>query len=373
MGAVTDHWQWFVYQAAFVPLVSLFTDFGNPEETEKWRSQVKMALAFFSRMESYSIAAKRSGDVVSKLLDAAKSAADAAGAQRRQQEALMKVVAQREHQHQRQQKQHNHKQLHLQHTLLDHQHMGQFPRHLNGISIHNLPTEALNASPKGSPVEKMTAGAGSMGSISPASFNGVQMGLPSTPLTPTQNVSAGGMGVDFLPLGNGIHPQHQQLHHHQLHEQQLHEQQLHEQQLHEQQLHEQQLHEQQLHEQQLHEHQLHEHQLREQQLHRLHQHHATTAAALANLQAATANIAVPPGVQQPLGFWDEMVWDTFPDAVEPPGGLPPGGLPAGLAAQQNMPHSAADLAMGGGGVPGAAWPPDLPEQPVGSWGFARPG
>jgi hypothetical protein len=351
MGAVTDHWQWFVYQAAFVPLVSLFTDFGNPEETEKWRGQIKTALAFFSRMESYSIAAKRSGDVVSKLLDAAKSAADAAGAQRRQQEALMKVVAQREHQHQRQQKQHNHKQLHLQHTLLDHQHMGQFPRHLNGISIHNLPTEALNASPKGSPVEKMTAGGGGMGSISPASFNGVQMCLPSTPLTPTQNVSAGGMGVDFLPLGNGIHPQHQQLHHHQLHEQQLHEHQLHEQQLHEQQLHEQ---------------------LHEQQLHRLHQHHATTAAALASLQAATANIAVPPGVQQPLGFWDEMVWDTFPDAVEPPGGLPPGGLPPGLAAPQSMPHSPADLAMGGG-APGAAWPPDLPEQPVGPWGFAGPG
>jgi hypothetical protein len=379
-----------VYQAAFIPLVSLFTDFGNPEETEKWRGQIKMALAFFSRMESYSIAAKRSRDVVSKLLDAAKSAADAADAQRRQQEALRQVVAQREQQHQqqqqqqhqhqqRQQKQHNHKQLHLQHTLLDHQqHMGGFPRrHLNGISIHNLPTEALSGSPQGSPVENMAGAgggaAGSMGSISPASFNGAQMGLPpnNTPLTPTPAASAAaaGLGVDFLPLGNGIHPMH---HHHQQ-QQQLHEQQ----QLHgQQQLHEQQLHEQQLHEQQLHR--------------QLHQHHTTTAAAaLAGLQAAATaggggGMPVPlQGVAhpQPLGFWDEMVWDTFPDAVEPPGGLPPTGLPHGLAAaaaaapQQSMVahHSPTDLGMGGGAAGAPAWPADLPEQPVGSWGFAGPG
>jgi hypothetical protein len=214
--------------------------------------------------------------------------------------------------------------------------MGQFPRHLNGITIHSLPTEALGASPQASPGEKMVAAAsgGSMGSMSPASFNGVQMGLPGTPLaTPTQSSSGAG-GIEFLTLaGNDMH--HQLNHHHQLHDQQQQPQ-------------------------------LHDH-----QLHQIHQHHATTAAALASLQAATAAVAVPHHhhPQQPLGFWDEMVWDTFPDAAEPPGGLPPG-LAAAAAAAQDMSHSPAGLGIG---TPVTAWPPDLPGQPVGGWGFAGSG
>jgi hypothetical protein len=73
-----------------------------------------------------------------------------------------------------------------------------------------------------------------------------------------------------------------------------------------------------------------------------------------------------------------MVWDSFPDTVEPPGGLPPTGLPPSLViapslAPQNASHSPTDLGMGAAGTPTPPWPSDLPEQPVVSWGFAGPG
>ena len=82
---------WLMYQAAMVPLVSLFAFLSSPvaypppdspgklnghngyqDEPEKWRSQIQTAIGFFQRMQHYSVAAKKSGDVVTRLLDASK-------------------------------------------------------------------------------------------------------------------------------------------------------------------------------------------------------------------------------------------------------------------------------------------------------------
>ena len=75
---------WFTYQASMVPLVSLFSDGSNPDEVEKWRNSVEIALKFFDRIKPYSIAAKRSLDVVARLYEAyqnvAANAAEAAAA-----------------------------------------------------------------------------------------------------------------------------------------------------------------------------------------------------------------------------------------------------------------------------------------------------
>ncbi|KKY18315.1 putative fungal specific transcription factor domain containing protein [Diplodia seriata] len=63
---------WFCFQACMVPLISLFSDISNPDEVAKWRSQIEMALAFFDRMERYSVAAKKSGEAIARLAEASK-------------------------------------------------------------------------------------------------------------------------------------------------------------------------------------------------------------------------------------------------------------------------------------------------------------
>ena len=63
---------WFIFQACMVPLVSLFSDSSLPEEAEKWKTSIEIALEFFERMKPWSIAAKRSMDAVSKLYAAYK-------------------------------------------------------------------------------------------------------------------------------------------------------------------------------------------------------------------------------------------------------------------------------------------------------------
>ncbi|KAF4550624.1 Fungal specific transcription factor domain-containing protein 8 [Elsinoe fawcettii] len=102
---------WFMYQAVMVPLVSLFAHLsitatktrhnqamnlhiggpvkgegspapsnhseatnhpspGTESEMDKWRSQIETAIRFFERMEAWSVAAKKSKDVVSRLYEA---------------------------------------------------------------------------------------------------------------------------------------------------------------------------------------------------------------------------------------------------------------------------------------------------------------
>jgi hypothetical protein len=64
---------WFCFQACMVPLVSLFSDTSIPEEVEKWKVSVETALTFFETVKDWSIAAKRSGDAVTRLYAAYKT------------------------------------------------------------------------------------------------------------------------------------------------------------------------------------------------------------------------------------------------------------------------------------------------------------
>ncbi|XP_014554168.1 hypothetical protein COCVIDRAFT_18024 [Bipolaris victoriae FI3] len=64
---------WFCFQACMVPLVSLFSDASMPDETEKWKASIETALAFFGQAKDWSIAAKRSCDVVTRLYAAYKT------------------------------------------------------------------------------------------------------------------------------------------------------------------------------------------------------------------------------------------------------------------------------------------------------------
>ena len=64
---------WLCFQACMVPLVSLFSDASIPAEVEGWQTSIETALDFFSRVGDWSIAAKRSGDAVSRIYTAYKA------------------------------------------------------------------------------------------------------------------------------------------------------------------------------------------------------------------------------------------------------------------------------------------------------------
>ena len=85
---------WLMYQAVMVPLVSLFSQLslpglkvetspgkspdggkGSDDDVAKWRHQVETAIAFFGKMHRFSVAAKKSKDVVERLYDASKQVA----------------------------------------------------------------------------------------------------------------------------------------------------------------------------------------------------------------------------------------------------------------------------------------------------------
>lgn len=89
---------WLMYQAVMVPLVSLFavltlppsvttsdsphvppestaglaTPTGTDDDVDHWRAEIEKSITFFKRMERWSVAAKKSGDVVQRLYDATK-------------------------------------------------------------------------------------------------------------------------------------------------------------------------------------------------------------------------------------------------------------------------------------------------------------
>lgn len=101
---------WLLYQAVMIPLVSLFAalsssgspvQFTNPaqpgsnpetgtmdslseleEEVQNWRHQIETALQFFDRFTRWSVAAKRSKDVVARLYEASKQLGEANAANR---------------------------------------------------------------------------------------------------------------------------------------------------------------------------------------------------------------------------------------------------------------------------------------------------
>ncbi|KAL1893196.1 hypothetical protein Sste5346_006628 [Sporothrix stenoceras] len=62
---------WFVYQAAMVPLVSIFWQWSSPRVPE-WHKQIESVLAMLEAMEEWSLAARRSREVVWRMYEASR-------------------------------------------------------------------------------------------------------------------------------------------------------------------------------------------------------------------------------------------------------------------------------------------------------------
>lgn len=62
---------WFLFQAVMIPLVSIFMEGTNPE-ADQWRRQVEMALELFGKMMDWSLAARRTREVVGRVYQASK-------------------------------------------------------------------------------------------------------------------------------------------------------------------------------------------------------------------------------------------------------------------------------------------------------------
>ncbi|CAK7227057.1 hypothetical protein SCUCBS95973_006411 [Sporothrix curviconia] len=62
---------WFVYQAAMVPLVSIFWQWSSPRVPE-WHKQIESVLSMLEAMEEWSLAARRSREVVWRMYEASR-------------------------------------------------------------------------------------------------------------------------------------------------------------------------------------------------------------------------------------------------------------------------------------------------------------
>ena len=62
-----------MYQASMIPLVSLFWESWNSQLVQECQSQIETVLEAFEGMADWSLAARRSREVLSKLYDASKS------------------------------------------------------------------------------------------------------------------------------------------------------------------------------------------------------------------------------------------------------------------------------------------------------------
>jgi hypothetical protein len=62
---------WFLYQAAMIPLVSLFWEWSSPRVPE-WQKQIETILELFDTMEDWSQAARRSREVVWRMYEASR-------------------------------------------------------------------------------------------------------------------------------------------------------------------------------------------------------------------------------------------------------------------------------------------------------------
>lgn len=63
---------WFMYQASMIPLVSLFWESWNTELVRECQSQIETVIEAFDGMADWSLAARRSREVVSKMYEASK-------------------------------------------------------------------------------------------------------------------------------------------------------------------------------------------------------------------------------------------------------------------------------------------------------------
>lgn len=62
---------WFLYQAAMIPLVSIFWQWDS-ESVHEWRKQIETILELLDVMEDWSLAARRSREVVSRMYEASR-------------------------------------------------------------------------------------------------------------------------------------------------------------------------------------------------------------------------------------------------------------------------------------------------------------
>lgn len=63
---------WFMYQAAMIPLVSIFWESWNTRLVQECQSQIETVLEAFEGMADWSLAARRSREVLSKMYEASK-------------------------------------------------------------------------------------------------------------------------------------------------------------------------------------------------------------------------------------------------------------------------------------------------------------
>lgn len=63
---------WFLYQAAMVPLVSVFWQFNSPRVPE-WHKQIAAVVELLEAMQDWSLAARRSREVVARMLEASRT------------------------------------------------------------------------------------------------------------------------------------------------------------------------------------------------------------------------------------------------------------------------------------------------------------
>jgi len=63
---------WFLYQASMIPLVSIFWESWNTQQVRECQSQLEIVLQALEGMTEWSLAAKRSREVVSKMYEASK-------------------------------------------------------------------------------------------------------------------------------------------------------------------------------------------------------------------------------------------------------------------------------------------------------------
>jgi hypothetical protein len=67
------HGVWFIYQASMIPLVSMFWESWNTQLVHECQSQLEVVLDALEGMADWSLAARRSREVVSKMYEASKS------------------------------------------------------------------------------------------------------------------------------------------------------------------------------------------------------------------------------------------------------------------------------------------------------------
>lgn len=73
---------WFMYQASMIPLVTIFSESWNTQQVRECQAQIEDVLTAFDGLADWSLAARRSREVVSKMYEASKGALTRQGSPR---------------------------------------------------------------------------------------------------------------------------------------------------------------------------------------------------------------------------------------------------------------------------------------------------